>query len=534
MTARTRAAAAFLVCGAAVVPYLSTLNNYFVADDFGVVALLSEKPASYFPRWFVSSWMDRIWGTTNDEVRPFPAASYQAMAVWGAASPVANHILNIALHAANALLVLAIGRVAGRLSLAAATFAALVFALLPFQAESVAWITGRVDSMPTFFYLASFLAYASWTRWHSALAPFDWRYAISLVFFFMALFSKQNAVTLPVALVLYDLLVERVSAADLRLRVWSYIPYWLLTGGYLLLRFLVFGEIARESQLSREGVERAGYFVSRHLRREVFGEVDAASPLAWVVVALAITGVWWLWWRSRLRAGTPRGGVAAFFGPVWWILGVAPLVVVAYESPRHIHLASAGWAVLLGFGFDVTMRAGHRKLWRLAVVLAGVAVLGAHGRQLVTSVNDWNARALVSRRAVADLEREALAAPQHSLILVGAPDPSWEFALPFAARPPYARSDLTAHVFLMSPRQLYCCPEQWHADTLRILEQWSARPGSAAIALHWDPRTGALSRLTDRENPDLRTLLEILQDVNAPDALDRNIRAILTQLVARP
>ena len=38
-------------------------------------------------------------------------------------------------------------------------FAGLVFVLLPVHTESVAWITGRVDSMPALFYLASFLAY---------------------------------------------------------------------------------------------------------------------------------------------------------------------------------------------------------------------------------------------------------------------------------------------------------------------------------------------------------------------------------------
>ena len=36
---------------------------------------------------------------------------------------------------------------------------ALVFVLLPIQAESVAWVTGRVDSLPACFYFASFLLY---------------------------------------------------------------------------------------------------------------------------------------------------------------------------------------------------------------------------------------------------------------------------------------------------------------------------------------------------------------------------------------
>ena len=67
------ASAAALVALAATVPYLPVLHDYFIQDDFGVVALLSQKPASAFPGWFVSTWMDDIWGYTPDEIRPFPA-----------------------------------------------------------------------------------------------------------------------------------------------------------------------------------------------------------------------------------------------------------------------------------------------------------------------------------------------------------------------------------------------------------------------------------------------------------------------------
>ena len=88
-------------------PYLSTIDNYFVRDDFGVVELLSGKPAGYFPRWFVSSWMDEIWGHVPDEVRPFPAVSYQLTRSAARPRRSCTTYLNIALHAANGLVVLA-------------------------------------------------------------------------------------------------------------------------------------------------------------------------------------------------------------------------------------------------------------------------------------------------------------------------------------------------------------------------------------------------------------------------------------------
>ena len=76
-----------IVALGAILPYIITLDDYFVRDDFGVVQLLAQKPFTYFPRWFVTSWMDHIWGYYPDEIRPFPALSYQITALGGTVSP---------------------------------------------------------------------------------------------------------------------------------------------------------------------------------------------------------------------------------------------------------------------------------------------------------------------------------------------------------------------------------------------------------------------------------------------------------------
>lgn len=266
MTTRARTLAVAIVCAAAIIPYLPSIHDYFVQDDFGVVWLLSRKPWWYFPRWFVSTWMDNIWAYTPDEIRPFPALSYQFAAWWGAGSPVPNHVINIAFHAANALLVLAIARVAAGVPLPAATLAAVVFAVLPINPETVGWVTGRVDSMPAFFYLAAFLAYARWRQSSSSRA-----YVASVALFFAALFSKQNTVTLPVALVLYDIIVAgrpiRLSWTWMR----PYVPFAVLTVGFLALRYVLFGEIARESRLAQQSVTAVGLRVIRHTGRIVAG-----------------------------------------------------------------------------------------------------------------------------------------------------------------------------------------------------------------------------------------------------------------------
>jgi hypothetical protein len=508
---------------AASLPYVSSARNYFVNDDFGVVQLLSQKPASYFPRWFVTSWMDEIWGETLDEVRPFTALSYQLAAAWGAASPVANHVMNIAFHAANALLVLGVARVAAGVSLVASAFAAIAFAVLPLHAESVVWITGRVDTIPAFFFLGSFVAYACWRRSGSRSAGL---YVGSIVLFFWALYSKQNTIVMVAALVLYDRAIERRPVAASWSWLAPYVPFAALTVAYLLLRYVLFGEAVREGQLTADGLGLSRIFVGKHFQRMFFGGEVARYPAGYIAALLVTAGAWLLM-RGGDAASRERGpGVVLYFGPCWWFLGLLPLVVVGYESTRHVYLAAVGWAVLLGLAFEALWQRRQAAL-RYGVLGASVGLLVFYVARLQAEVADWKVRATVSAKVVADLEREALLMPEGSLFVVGAPSRSWEWALPFAAQPPFTRVDLTRSVSIISPALIDCCRLRWPQQTRHTVEAWSQRAAAPVVALRWDAATGDYSKSTDREEPMLRHLVMALLRAETPEALDRAILKML-------
>jgi hypothetical protein len=57
----TRLLPVLAICLAASLPYVSSANNYFVNDDFGVVQLLSQKPQLYFPRRLGRNGNPRRW-----------------------------------------------------------------------------------------------------------------------------------------------------------------------------------------------------------------------------------------------------------------------------------------------------------------------------------------------------------------------------------------------------------------------------------------------------------------------------------------
>ena len=187
----------------AVIPYLSTLHGYFLGDDFGLVALYSQKEWAHLVRLFWVPWTEDIYAQTLDELRPTVAFSYKLDSIFGPGSPLRYHVANVVLHVLTALLVLSTARLAAGVTWLGAAFAAALFAVLPTHAETVSWISGRADSIPAVFYLGAFLAYVAWQRVGGWLL-----YGLSLASFFLALYSKQSALTMIATLVAYDMLVE--------------------------------------------------------------------------------------------------------------------------------------------------------------------------------------------------------------------------------------------------------------------------------------------------------------------------------------
>jgi hypothetical protein len=551
---RRRAIAAAVIAIAAIAFYAPTIHDYFLQDDFGVVGLLSQRSISYFPRWFVAPWTENIWGYVPDEIRPFPALSYVMASWFGAAAPESNHILNIAIHALNGLLVMWIAEAAAGIGLFPAMVSGLIFVVLPIQAESVAWVTGRVDSLPTCFYLASFLLFVRWR--HRARLP---TYLWSVALFFAALFSKQNTITMAPALILFDWIVDRrrieISWRWLR----PYVPYVALTSAFLALRYVLFHEVARESILSAQRSSEFFSDSSRHLVRLVFGGPGLRHwtwrDTGWIagiafIIALAdakrqmlTTTVEKLrqsgdavpraFERVRMSIG-PTWRAIVYFGLIWIVLGMAPILVSGYYSPRHMYLASLGWAVVLGAGLEMLWSSppvATRRL--LAGILAAVLLIG-YGSQLRGVIREWNQYAAISRAASTQIEQEAAINPDGTLVIAGVPRLSWAFAVPHAVRPPFTPTDLTKRIFVISDSFDHCCNAVlWNEYTRSALRAWHDRPDHPpVVAVYWNPRTGRMSRVSDRDDPQLRTLVSLLMETKSRESLDSVIRGLLNDYVA--
>ncbi len=227
-------------------------------------------------------------------------------------------------------------------------------------------------------------------------------------------------------------------------------------------------------------------------------------------------------------------GVLLYFGPVWLVLGIAPIIVANYESPRHVYLASLGWAMVLGIVMQVLWQARPHRLLRPVAVIAAAALLTLHAVQLHAAVARWNTLTTVSKKAVVDLEREALALPEGSLVIAGRAREQLGMVAPVrraaavhAHRPHQTRAHRLHDEAALLPRPV----ERPHAPDARDLVQLP-QPSRCSSRCTGTPPPAASRSSPIAKNPFLRAMIPVLLETPTADTLDSRLQELLDKLVA--
>jgi len=379
--------AGLLLVAMTVLAYSPVLGGGFIWDDDDYVY---ENPLLPAP-----DGLKRIW-TTGESPQYYPlvfTTFWLEYRLWGLQAG-GYHIVNVLLHAINAVLV---WRLLRRMGFGGAYIVALIFALHPVHVESVAWITERKNVLSGLCYLlsvGSYLRFEATQRWR-------W-YAAALTLFVLGLLSKTVVCTLPVALLL--------------LRWWWQKPIGL-RNVLLLVPFALAGGIMGTATAAYEhynvlhGAHGAHWALSMPERVIVAGQalwfyagkllwpsplvfnyprwqINAADVLQWlwpVAAVLVAAGLWTL--RERWGRGLT---VAAWFtaitlSPALGFVNVAPMRF-SFVADHFQYLASlgviaaavgvAGFLVRLVKGFETPARLSTARLFSGVLTAVVVAALG--------------------------------------------------------------------------------------------------------------------------------------------------------------
>ncbi|XP_015608996.1 transmembrane and TPR repeat-containing protein CG4341 [Cephus cinctus] len=174
--------------------YYNTLHAGFVYDDRRAILTNPDLlPTSPWSRLLE----DDFWGTplrergSHGSYRPLCVATFRLNHLLGGLDPRGYHLVNVALHAACAgLVVRAARKILPGQNLAQA-IAGLLFAVHPIHSEAVAGIVGRADLLACLLTLIAFLAYAA----HSAESRSPIPLAVTLVSSILATLAKETGIS---------------------------------------------------------------------------------------------------------------------------------------------------------------------------------------------------------------------------------------------------------------------------------------------------------------------------------------------------
>jgi hypothetical protein len=386
---RTWLTPASIVVLCAVASYCSSFWGTFQFDDFPAIV----RPSSVHS---FAAWLHSL----SHGLRPLLKLSY--LLNWKSGAGLFGfHAVNLLIHLVNTGLVallcgLAIprnGRCFGNSLLAGPFLAALLFAVHPVQTEAVTYISSRSVLLMTTFYLAALASYAAGIRHGLPLV----RVLGCPVLYACALLTRESAIVLPFALLLWELCIEKPCRRTLLRR--QALP-WLLFAcfccaavihsGYFALLYSISGSRPLAASFAYQ-THGAAYLLSRLVRVDRLSidpglgfshlsRVAAAGEAAlFAVIVMAV-----LWLGRSAKTGFGRGvnlrqwSPLLTFGTLWFFLhtylpyAILPRIDVLNE--RHMYIADAGIFCALGFCLAAVLPFLNRAFFRYAAI---IVVIGA-------------------------------------------------------------------------------------------------------------------------------------------------------------
>jgi protein O-mannosyl-transferase len=406
----------------AALPYLNALGNGFVYDDHQQILTNPYLRSFHYLRAIfttsVWSFLGGAAGMTN-YYRPLMMFSYLLCFQLFGPSAFAFHLLNLLMHLGVVLLVY---HVTARLfrdgNLAA--LAAFIFALHPVHSESVDWIAALTDIEVSLFFLAAFWFYLGIPRLAGLRPGRQWLGAQIgvLVSMALALLAKEQALTLPVLVTLFEHFYrDDRNETAVQEKAARYAPAWLLVPVYLALRVHFLGKLA-PAPTARPGVSvedamlSSGALLFQYVGKMLWPARLCAYyvfPVSWtallpqilagILVLLLVAALFAFWWRHHRLVS---------FGLVWFLVTLLPVLNVRWMpiaafAERYLYLPSVGFCWVLAWaGLELWRLANDRgRAWRLALASAAAVLAITTVVRTVIRNRDWHDDVRFYRSALA-------------------------------------------------------------------------------------------------------------------------------------
>ena len=200
------------------IAFIPSLSNEFVNWDDDVNLLEN-------PNLNAFDWPSIKGIFTSDVIgnyNPLPIFTFAIEKAIFGLNPTVFHVNNLLLHLFVVFMVYRV-LIELKISKEAAFFAALLFGIHPMRVESVAWVTERKDVLFAAFYFPALFYYIKYLKAKNKKTS---TYAVIMVLFGFSLFSKIQAVALPLSMLAIDYYFKRPLKLNL---ITEKIPHFLMS-----------------------------------------------------------------------------------------------------------------------------------------------------------------------------------------------------------------------------------------------------------------------------------------------------------------
>jgi protein O-mannosyl-transferase len=391
----TDSRALFIVIASTVLVYANSLSGVFVFDDTKqIVGNPALRSWGNIARALTTDvWAFQRQMLTKDIPPPYYrplftvylTINFQLFGLW----EPGWHVMNLIVHTGATVTIYFLLR---RLSddRLLAMIGALIFGLHPSHVESVSWISGIPDPLAALFFVPSLIWYVRYRTEQ------DKKFLVlSLLAYGLSALCKETPLALPLVLIVWELTrttdaPKRSFGERVREIFFLMLPYALVAGAYLALRFSVLGRISWKHPFMARVPDSAIFmtvpyvFISylRHLVAPfylslIYGTsfVSSAGDARFLVPVLILLAIGMALWIYRKKLSSQAWmGLALTVAP---LLPVLNLRVFHYEyivQDRYLYLPSIGFSYLVALTIIVVSR--RRAYLATALTIAFGLALG--------------------------------------------------------------------------------------------------------------------------------------------------------------
>lgn len=269
--------------------------------------------------------------------------------------------------------------------------ASLLMAIHPFLVEAVSWMSASKCILYAFFYLSALHFYLNYLTSKKV-----WYYVLTLLLFIISFGAKEQAVTLPVCLLLFDFVLKRDMQSS---KVWfEKLPFFCLSVSFAIITFYsqaYNGEGVLSTQPHYpiyQNLVFATYTITEYFIKCIcpirlsyiypFPNLPG-EPMPFylwlypVVLLFAATAFWKFWSKSWVLFGT-----GFFLIQISIVSNIIPTSRFAIVADRYVYLPSVGIFFLISYLLDEALQ--KKNSFRLLLLSCGLTYficLGIYARQ---------------------------------------------------------------------------------------------------------------------------------------------------------